>query len=120
MLGPLLEGDMSKKCTPLWREAHFQVKMYKGHHARTVFEVDMSKKCTPLWREAHFEVQMYKAQHVRAAFGLSFCVAGARDWAPCQKCAKCQGFVAFPKTMADVGHLQRICKDAFRVAHQRC
>ena len=28
---------MSKKCTPLWREAHFQVKMYKTHHARTTF-----------------------------------------------------------------------------------
>ena len=28
-VGPLLEVEMSKKCTPLWREAHFQVKMYK-------------------------------------------------------------------------------------------
>ena len=27
--GPLLEVQMSKKCTPLWREAHFQVKMLK-------------------------------------------------------------------------------------------
>ena len=26
ILGPLLEVEMSKKCTPLWREAHFQVK----------------------------------------------------------------------------------------------
>ena len=33
--GPLLEVEMSKKCTPLWREAHFQVKMYKTHHCRT-------------------------------------------------------------------------------------
>ena len=24
-----------KKCTPLWREAHFQVKMYKTHQVRT-------------------------------------------------------------------------------------
>ena len=37
MFGPLLEVEMSKKCTPLWREAHFQVKMYKTHHARTTF-----------------------------------------------------------------------------------
>ena len=36
-LGPLLEVEMSKKCTPLWREAHFQVKMYKTHHSRTTF-----------------------------------------------------------------------------------
>ena len=28
---------MSKKYTPLWREAHFQVKMYKTHHCRTTF-----------------------------------------------------------------------------------
>ena len=35
--GPLLEVAMSKKCTPLWREAHFEVKMYKTHHARTTF-----------------------------------------------------------------------------------
>ena len=27
-----------KKCTPLWREAHFQVKMYKAHHSRTTFK----------------------------------------------------------------------------------
>ena len=37
MLGPLLEVEMSKKCTPLWREAHFEVKMYKAHHVRTTF-----------------------------------------------------------------------------------
>ena len=67
-LGPLLEVQMSKKCTPLWREAHFQVKMYKTQQvgkvdvekvhavvARSTFgsqkclgpllEVQMSKKC---------------------------------------------------------------------------
>ena len=37
MVGPLLEVEMSKKCTPLWHEAHFQVKMYKTHHVRTTF-----------------------------------------------------------------------------------
>ena len=37
IVGPLLEVEMSKKCTPLWREAHFQVKMYKTHHVRTPF-----------------------------------------------------------------------------------
>ena len=35
--GPLLEVQMSKKCTPLWREAHFEVKMYKTLHVRTTF-----------------------------------------------------------------------------------
>ena len=35
--GPLLEGEMSKKCTPLWREAHFEVKMLKTPGVRTTF-----------------------------------------------------------------------------------
>jgi len=37
MLGPHLEVEMSKKCTPLWREAHFEVKMLKTLHVRTTF-----------------------------------------------------------------------------------
>ena len=37
MLGPLLEVKMLKKCTPLWRDAHFQVKRYKTHQVRTTF-----------------------------------------------------------------------------------
>ena len=85
--GLLLEVKMSKKCMLLWREAHFQVKMCKTHHVRTILEVQMS-----------------------------FCVAGARDCAACQKWAKHEGFVAFRKTMAGVGHLKIICKDAFSVA----
>ena len=35
--GPLLEVEMSKKCTLLWREAHFQVKMHKTLQIRTTF-----------------------------------------------------------------------------------
>ena len=32
-----LEVEMLKKCTQLWREAHFQVNMYKTHHSQTTF-----------------------------------------------------------------------------------
>jgi len=81
VLGPFLEVETSKKCTPLWREAHFEVKMYKTHHVRTTF-----------WR-----------------FRCRFAWQAARDCAPCQKRAKREGFVAFPKTMAGVGHLKKIC-----------
>ena len=35
--GSLLEVQMSKRCTPLWREAHFEVKMYKTHQLRNTF-----------------------------------------------------------------------------------
>ena len=54
------EVEMLKNCTPLWREAHFQVKMLKTCQVRKPFEVEMLKNCTPLWREAHFEVKMLK------------------------------------------------------------
>ena len=37
MVGPLLAVAMSKKCTPLWREAHFEVKMYETLGVRTTF-----------------------------------------------------------------------------------
>ena len=33
MSGTLLEVQMSKKCTPLWREAHYEVKMQKARRA---------------------------------------------------------------------------------------
>ena len=67
--GPLLEAQMSKKCTPLWREAHFEVKMFKHQGSGPLLEVQMSKKCTPLWREARFEVKMLKSPGVRTTFG---------------------------------------------------
>ena len=41
-----LRCRLSKKCTPLWREAHFQVKMYKTHRVRSTFggsDVDFRK-----------------------------------------------------------------------------
>ena len=63
-VGRLLEVEMSKKCTPLWREAHFEVKSVKNWRSRTTFggsDVEkVSKKCTLLWREAHFEVKSVK------------------------------------------------------------
>ena len=69
--GPLLEVEMSKKCTPLWREAHFQVKTYKTPHVRATFGSSDVEKCMPLWREAHFEVKMFKTLGVRTTFGGS-------------------------------------------------
>ena len=72
--GPLLSVEMSKKCTPLWREAHFHISKSKcTNHTMygPLLEVKMSKKRTPLWREAHFQVKMYKTHHVRTTFGGS-------------------------------------------------
>ena len=57
-----------KNCTPLWREAHLQVKKLKTSHVRRLLEVEMSKKRTLLWREAHFQVKMYKAHQLWNTF----------------------------------------------------
>ena len=51
-VGLLLEVEMSKKCTPLWREAHFEVKMLKTPGARTTFgrwDVVPRGRCKGLW-----------------------------------------------------------------------
>ena len=77
-VGRPLEVEMSKKCTPLWREAHLEVKMLKTQGVRTLLEVQISKKCTPLWREAHFEVKMLKTLGVRTTFGGSDVVSRGR------------------------------------------
>ena len=94
-VGPHLEVEMSKKCTPLWREAHVQVKMYKAHHARNTFgSFEMFKKCTPLWREAHFEVNSAKNCGIRSAFGRSDVVLRGRRRGLCtlSKVSKTWGF----------------------------
>ena len=67
MFGALLEVAMLKKCTPLWREAHFEGKTYKTPGSDQLLV--MSKKCMPWWREAHVEVKMYKAHQVWSTFG---------------------------------------------------
>ena len=73
-LGPLFDVQMSKKCTPLWREVHFQVESVKNWRSRTTFwrsDVEkVSKKCTPLWREAHFEVKSAKTWGFWAFFDV--------------------------------------------------
>ena len=79
----------------------------------------MSKKCTPLWREAHFQVKREKTLTGREHFWTlrcHFAWQGQGIVHLVKKCAKREGFVACPKTMAGVGHLKRICKDAFSVA----
>ena len=58
--GPLLEVEMSKKCTPLWREAHFEVKMYKALQCRTTFgNCDVEKVHAVVARST------FRSQHVQ-------------------------------------------------------
>ena len=82
---------MSKKCTPLWRDAP---KCTKHTSSGPFLEVEMSKKCTPLWREADFEVKMYKTHQLRTTFGSwdvekVHAVVASTFWS--QKCKKPTG-----------------------------
>ena len=148
MFGALLEVAMSKSCMPVWREAHFQVKIQntpclehfwklrcrksarrcgvkhvskqkctKHTNVGALLEDDMFKKCTPLWRKAHQKTGGYRAL---LDVQMSLRVASARDCAHCQKRAKREGFLACPTTMAGVGLLKRIWKDAFSMAGAVC
>ena len=120
IVGPLLEVEMSKKCTSLWREAHFQVKI-KHTRFGPLLEVEMPKNCTSLWREAHFEVNILKNKNTRCSdhFLMFRCCSAWQVQGILRVAESGQNvrvLAVFPKTMAGVGHLQRIWQDACRVA----
>ena len=53
--GPRLEVAMSKKCTPLWREAHLEVKSAKMTGTEKTF------RCACAW-QAHGIVHLLKSE----------------------------------------------------------
>ena len=65
--GRILEVSIWKKCTPLWRQAHLEVKSGKIRGFRTTFGRYIEKNMQ-LWREAHFEVKSGKRPGVRTIF----------------------------------------------------
>ena len=77
-VGPLLEVTMSKKCTPLWREAHFEVKMYKAHHVRTTFGSCDVEKVHAVVARSTFPSQNLQTHHAQAIFGGSDVVSRGR------------------------------------------
>ena len=73
-LGPLLEVEMSKKCTPLWRETHFEVKMLKTLGVRTTFggsEFEFRKSARRCGAKHISKSKCAKHQGVRTTFGGS-------------------------------------------------
>ena len=58
-----------KNCTPLWREARFQVKMYKTHHAQTTFGNWEVEKVHAVVARSTFASEKAKNTHVRSTFG---------------------------------------------------
>ena len=85
--GPLLEVEMLKKCTLLWREAHFQVKMLKAPHVQTTFG---------------------RSDVVSRGRRKGFCALSKVGK------KKREAFEQFQKRC--VGHPKRICKDEFSLA----
>ena len=136
-----------KNCTPLWREAHFQVKKCNAHKRRSTFGSCHVEKVHAVVARSRFPSQNVQNTPCSEHFWKLRCQKSARHCGAKHisksKCikhhmlgpllkvqmwfrvasakwfcmlSKREGFVAFPKTMAGVGHLQRACKDAFRVA----
>ena len=71
-LGPLLEVAMSKKCTPLWREAHFQVKSVKNWRSRTTFwrsDVEFPRSARRCGAKQISKSKCTKTPGVRTTFG---------------------------------------------------
>ena len=99
--GPLLEVAMSKKCTPLWREAHFEVKMYKAPHVRNTFGSWDVEKVHAVVARITFRSQklMYKAHHVRSTFGSWDVVSRGRRTGLCtlSRVSKTWGFCSISK-----------------------
>ena len=58
-LGALLQVEMSKKCTPLWREAHVQVKIIKTE-VRSTFGISAVQKVHAVVARSTF-----RSQHVQ-------------------------------------------------------
>ena len=116
--GPLLEVAMSKKCTPLWREATFRSQNVQSTPGVTTFgSCDVEKVHAVVARSTcrsqnvegtacsdHFLT--FRCRFAWQAQGIVHLVRNEQN----------VGFVVFPKTMAGVGHLKRVCKDAFSVA----
>ena len=84
-LGPLLEAEMLKMCTPLWREAHLEVKSVKARRSRTIFgSSDVEKARAVVARST------CGSENVQSTAGSEHC------WKlSCRKGARCCGGSTF-------------------------
>jgi len=57
-----------KNGTPLWREAHFQVKMHKTPQSQSHFGSSDVQKWHAAAAQAQLQVKMYKTPHCRSHF----------------------------------------------------
>ena len=98
----LARWDM-KKCTPLWREAHFEVKMCKTHHGRTTFGSCDVEKVHAVVARSTFWSQNVQNTPCSDHFWRFRCrksvekvhAVVARSTFRSQKCKKTEGFEPF-------------------------
>ena len=96
ILGALFEVTMSKNCTPLWREAHFQLKILKNWRSRTTFWSSDVEKLHAVVARSIFPSQNVKKLTVSDHF-LKF-----RCWKIARRCgekhiskSKCTKYLCF-------------------------
>ena len=75
--GALLEVELSKKCAPLWRKAHFQVKMYKTFQCRSTFGSWAVEKMHAVVAK-HMSKSKCTKHHARTTFRRSDVVSRGR------------------------------------------
>ena len=106
--GALLEVEMSKKCTPLWHEVHFQVKMYKAPHVRTTFgSWDVEKVYAVVARST------FRSQKCKKLRGSEHFWTFSKGFCTLSKVSKTWGFCSRFK---NDGRRGAYGEDAFRVA----
>ena len=67
--GALFEVQMSKNCTPLWRDVYFEVKMYKTRQVRSTFwSSDVEKLHAAVARSIFWSQNAKKTDILRALF----------------------------------------------------
>ena len=122
-------GPEGQKCTPLWREAHFQVKMYKAHQVRTTFGSWDVEKVHAVVARSTFRTQKWKNWRVRSTFRRLDVLSRGKRTGLCilSKASKTWGFCSISKNDGRRGTLRRSAKTNFpwqaqykRHVHQRC
>ena len=96
---------MVKKCTPLWREAHFEVKSFKNWRTRTTFRSWDVEKAHAIVARSTFQVKSVKHWGARSTFGRSDVVLRGRRKGLCtlSRVSKTWGFCSSFKSVGRRG-----------------
>ena len=115
-VGQLLDVEMSKKCTPLWREAHLEVKMYKTPQPRKTFGSRDVEKVHAVVARSTFPSQNVKNTSASDDFWQLRCRKSARRCGAKQiSKSKCTKHISVGQLL-DV-EMSKKCTTLWREAH---